>query len=205
MAFPKFDLENPRSRSWVRWNFIISRWVRLNSDPFHSMSIRHPFPVIWLFQHLTLKVQGQRHRSSTHGGLDILSTKIPFLPCQSTLPFLIHSFLNLYHWKSKVKVVGEVQVHHNKVRPTAYQPIWFSFNWLWSRSYRGANILSPHIRLVPWHLTLPLLGNSFFKIWPWKSQVKVIAQGHIVGLTSFRLTSLLFHDIRSSHSWDIAF
>ena len=39
----------------------------------------------------------------------------------------------------------------------------------------------------------PIPGICFFKIWLWKSKVKVIAQGHIVGPPSYWLTSLLFH------------
>ena len=78
-----------------------------------------------------------------------------------------------------------------------------------------------------------LIGHTtpwiqFFKIWTWKSKVKVIAQGHIVGstsylsnpklrswmrskfshkvvLTSYWFTPLSFHVDRSSHSWDMAF
>ena len=49
----------------------------------------------------------------------------------------------------------------------------------------------------------------FFKIWPWKSRVKVMGgvtvQSHHVGLTSYRFTSLSFHVNRPSHSWDIVF
>ena len=41
--------------------------------------------------------------------------------------------------------------------------------------------------------------------WPWKYQVKVITQGHIVGPTSHRLTPLPFHANRPSYSWDTAF
>ena len=39
----------------------------------------------------------------------------------------------------------------------------------------------------------PIPGICFFKIWLWKSKVKVIAEGHIVGPPSYWLTSLLFH------------
>ena len=39
---------------------------------------------------------------------------------------------------------------------------------------------------------LPLLGYGYFTIWPLKYQVKIIAQGHIVGSTSYRLSSLSF-------------
>ena len=51
---------------------------------------------------------------------------------------------------------------------------------------------------------LPFLRYSNFKIWPWKSRAKVMGevriQSHNVGLTSYRLTSLLFHVNRASHS-----
>ena len=53
-AFSKFDLENPKSRSWpwVRWIFKVTKWVRLpiNSDPFHSLSIGYPIPGIHFFK-----------------------------------------------------------------------------------------------------------------------------------------------------------
>ena len=62
-AFLKFDLENPRSRSWVRWTLKVTTWVQhsIDSHPFHPMSIGHPTPEIWLFQNLSLKIQGQGH------------------------------------------------------------------------------------------------------------------------------------------------
>ena len=51
---------------------------------------------------------------------------------------------------------------------------------------------------------IPFLSYDFFKIWPWTSRVRVmgevIVQSHNVGLTSYRLTSLLFHVNRPSHS-----
>ena len=73
-----------------------------------------------------------------------------------------------------------------------------------SRSHNRNNILSTHIPLVPCQSALPFLRYSIFKIWPWKSKVKVIAQGHKVGITPYRLTSLLFHVDRPCHSWDTA-
>ena len=62
-AFSKFDLENPRSRSWVRGKLKATTWVQqsIDSHPFHPMSIGHPIPEIRLFQNLTLKIQGQCH------------------------------------------------------------------------------------------------------------------------------------------------
>ena len=50
-AFSKFDLENPRSRSWVRWMLKATTWVQhsVDSHPFRSMSIGHPIGEIQLF------------------------------------------------------------------------------------------------------------------------------------------------------------
>ena len=109
-AFSKFDFENPRSRSWVRWTWKVTTWVQhsIDSHPFNSMSIAHPIPEIWLFQNLTLKNQGPAHWWGecwkSQSGCNILSTRIPFVPCQSALPFLRYSIFKIWPWKSKVKV-----------------------------------------------------------------------------------------------------
>ena len=93
-AISIFYLENPRSRSWVRSKFEVTMWVWhfIDSHPFRSMSIGHPVPEIRLFQNLTLKIHGQgygrgEHWKSQHGS-NILSTHIPFVPCQSAIPFI---------------------------------------------------------------------------------------------------------------------
>ena len=76
-----------------------------------------------------------------------------------------------------------------------------SHSW---RSHNRNNILSTHIPLVPCQWALPFPRCSIFKIWPWKSKVKVIAQGHKVGITPYRLTSLMLHVDWPCHSWDTA-
>ena len=82
----------------------------------------------------------------------------------------------------------------------------------WGQSLKSqceSNILSTHIPFVPFQWAIPFLRYDFFKIWPWKSKVKVMVevkvQSHKVGVTSYRLTSLSFHVNRPSHSWDTAF
>ena len=111
--FSKFDLENPRSRLWLRSKLKAIKWVLhpIDSHPFRSMSIGHPIPEIQHFQNLTLKIQGQSHGwgeswKSQHGS-NILSTHIPFIPCQSAIPFLRYDFFKIWPWKSKVKVMGQ--------------------------------------------------------------------------------------------------
>ena len=65
------------------------------------------------------------------------------------------------------------------------------------KSQSGCNILSTHIPFVPCQSAIPFLRYSIFKIWPWKSKVKVMGEvdieSHNMGLTFYRLTSLSFH------------
>ena len=109
-AISKFDVENSRSRSWVRSKLKVITLVQhsVDSHPFHSMSIGHPTLELWLFQNLTLKIKGQGHgwghSSKSQCGSNILSTHIPFVPCQSALPFLRYSIFKIWPWKSRVKV-----------------------------------------------------------------------------------------------------
>ena len=57
---------------------------------------------------------------------------------------------------------------------------------------------SPHIPIY-----------CYWKIWPWKSKVKVMVEvnveSHTMGPTFYRLTSLSFQVNQPSHSWDTAF
>ena len=102
-AFSKFDLENQRWRSWVRWALKVTTWVQhsIDSHPFNSMSIGHLIPEIRLFQNLTLIIQGLGHgwgeRWKWRSECNILSTHIPFIPYQC-------SIFKIWPWKSKVKV-----------------------------------------------------------------------------------------------------
>ena len=94
MTFSKFDLENQRPSLWVRSQFKVTMWVLhpIDSHPFRSMSIDYPVPGIQHFQNLTLKIKGQGHRwghsLKSQCGSNILTTHIPFAPCQSAIPFL---------------------------------------------------------------------------------------------------------------------
>ena len=203
------------------------------------MSICHPIPELQHFQNLNLKIQGQDHEWSGHwksqSGCNILSTYIPFIPCQSAIPFLRYNFFKSWPWKSKVKVMGEVDIKSHSMGPTFYRFTSLSFHvnrpshswdmtfskfdleiqgqghgWgeCW-KSQSGCNSLSIHIAFVPCQSALPFLRYSIFKIWPWKSKVKVMGEvdieSHKVDVTSYRLTSLSFHVNRPSHSWDTTF
>ena len=94
-AISKFHVEN--SRSWVWSKLKVITWVQHSVDlhPFCSMSIGHPIPELRLIQNLTLKIKGQGHgwdhSWKSQCGSNILSIHIPFVPCQSALPFLRYS------------------------------------------------------------------------------------------------------------------
>ena len=82
----------------------------------------------------------------------------------------------------------------------------------WGQSLKSqceSNILSTHILFVPCQSAIPFLRYNFFKIWPWKSKVKVMSEvkvwSHNVSLTFYQLTSLSFHVNRPSHSWYTTF
>ena len=198
------------------------------------MWIGPPIPEIHDFQNLTLKIQGQGHSSRSQSRYNTLSTQIPFVPCQSALPFLGYSYFKICHWKFKVKVISEVKVESHNVGPTFSRLTSLSFrvnrafnSWVtifskfdlkikgqvhgWghtSKSQCGSNILSTHIPFVLCQLGIPFLSYDFFKIWPWKSRVNLgeaTVQSHNVGLISYQLTFLSLHGNRPSHSWDTAF
>ena len=65
--FLKFDLENQRSRSWVRGTLKVTKWVQhqIDSHPFRFMPIGLSIPEIQHFQNLTLKMKGQIQMTMT--------------------------------------------------------------------------------------------------------------------------------------------
>ena len=167
------------------------------------MSIGPSIPEIQHFQNLTSIIQGQDHGWGecwkSQSGCNILSIHIAFVPCQSALPFLRYSIFKIWPWKFKVKVMGEVDIESHKVDVTSYRltslssmsighpiPEILLFQYLtlkiqgqghgWGerwQSQSGCSILSIQIPFVPCQSALPILRYSIFKIWPWKSKVKV--------------------------------
>ena len=89
------------------------------------MSIWHPIAELRLFQNLTLKFKGQGHgwghSSKSQCESNILPTHVPFIPCQSALPFLRYSIFKIWTWKSRVKVMGEVTIQSHNVGLTSYR------------------------------------------------------------------------------------
>ena len=166
-------------------------------------------------------------------GSDIRLTHIHFVPCESGIPFLSCDFFKICPWKSRAKVMRQVTLRSHNVSLRSYRLTSLSFHvnrashsWVttlskfdlenkaqghgWghtSKSQCRSNILLTHIPFAPCQSGIPFLSYDFFKIfkvWPWKSRVKVISevtvQSHYVGAISYRLTSLSFHVNRASHS-----
>ena len=185
------------------------------------MTIQPLVPMIELFKNVTFKIQGQSHSSRSHSRYNILLNHIPFVPCWYALPFLRLSYFKHWPWKSKVRAMGKVKVQSHDGSPTFPYPFrsmstgpdipgiqlfpnlmmkiqgqcyGWDQSWEWQQR---SNIQSTHIPFVPCQSGIPFLSYDSFKIWPWKSGVKVMGevtvQSHNVGLTSYRLTSLSFH------------
>ena len=137
----------------------------------------------------------------------------------------IQLFNKNWPWKSKVKVMGEVEVPSHNLSLTSWTSyrltsLWFHVKWpshSWdtafskfdlenprSRSQSRDNTLSTLIPFVPCQSPVTFLGYSYFKIWHWKFKVKVISEvkveSHNVGPTFSRLTSISFDVNRASHS-----
>ena len=197
------------------------------------MSIGPPIPEIQHFQSLTLKIQGQGHRSRSQSRYNTLSTHIPFVPCQSALPFLGYSYFKIWPWKSRVKVISEVKVESHNEGTTfdshPFHPMSIGHPipelglkiWLWKSRVKvmgevtlqshNVGVLSYRLTSLSCHVNRASHSSvtTFSKIWPWKSRVKVMGevtlQSHNVGLTPYRLTSLSFHVNRASHSYVTTF
>ena len=195
--------------------------------------IGHPIPEIRLFQNLTLKIQGHGHgwgqSWKSQSGCNIISTHIPFITCQSTIPFLRYKIFQIWPWDSKVKVIAQ----GHKVDIT-YRLIPLSFHvdrpsHSCDTAISNFDLENPRSRSwARWTLKVttwvqhsidshpfrsmsighPIPDIRLFQIWPWKSKVKVMVEvnveSHKVGITPNRLTSLLLHVNRPSHSWDTA-
>ena len=114
-------------------------------------------------------------------------------------------FFKISPWKSKVKVIAEAHIvgitpyrlisHSMLMSPRIpiYSYLKFDLEiqgqghgWgeCWS-SQHASKILSNHIPFVPFQSAIPFLRYDFFKIWPWKSKVKIIQIGQVMVVTHF--------------------
>ena len=101
------------------------------------------------------------------------------------------------------KLVSNSHLFHSKSIDLPIPKIWLLkiWPWPWKRArswvtskFKVTTRVQHPIESHPFDSmsihTLITMVELFFKIWPLKSKVKAIAQGHIVGMTSYRLISL---------------
>ena len=160
-----------------------------NSHRFHFKWVDPPIPELQQFHYFTFKIQGQGHGwdQSLKSRCDSIDSH-PFRPMSISHP------------------IPEIRLFQNLTLKIQGQDHGWGGHW---KSQNGSNILSAHIPLIPCQLAILFLRYAFFKIWPWKSKVKVMVEVKVeslkVGVTSYRLKFLSFHVNRPSHSWDTAF
>ena len=139
-TFSKFDLENPRSRSWKRWTLKVTTciWVQhsIDSHPFRSMSIGHPIhnigPTFYWLTSLSSHVNQASHSWDTN-----------------------FSKFDFEKWKSKVKVMVMVKVESHKVGVASYRLTSLSFHvnrpsHSWDTAYSKFDLENPRSRSWVW-------------------------------------------------------
>ena len=159
-----FDV-NPPSHSYDKDFFKLLPWkskVKFIAEghivgitPYRFISLSFDVNKLQLFKNLTLKIQGQGHgwgeRWKSQHGSNILSTHIPFVPCQSVIPFLKYNFFKIWPWKPKVKVIGEVNVGSHNMGPTFYRLTSLSFHvnqpsHFWNTTFSKFDLENPRSR-----------------------------------------------------------
>ena len=124
------------------------------------MSIGHPIPELWLIQNLTLKIKGQGngwgHSSNSQCGSNLLSTHIPFVPCQLALQFLRYTPI------PEIQHFSKFDLENQRVK----------VKWPWCCTTTGLDN-SIELRMVVIH-------PAVSKIWVLQSLVQVLPD-----LTSF--------------------
>ena len=188
-----------------------------NSHPFYFKWVDLPIPEIQQFQYFTFKIQGQGHGwgqslKSQHGS-NILLTHIPFIPCQSAIPFLRYSNFKIWPWISKVKVMGEVNVESHNIGHPNPKNDFFKI-WPWKSKVKvmvEVKVESHKVGVTSYRLTSLLFNvnqpshpeiKHFHKV---KVMGEVNVESHNMGPTFYWLTSLSFHANQPSHFWDTTF
>ena len=164
-----------------------------NSHLFHSKPIEITIPKIWLS-----KIWPWKYKVKVRGEVKVLSHNLGLTSYQIVLEIPTGPPVRGRQlWRRTgnfLLIFLQLNVYDLRFKPWGPTTFWLSFQHC---------ILWIHI-LVCQSTLLFLWWAFFFKIWPSKSKVKVIAQGHIIGITSYRLTSLWFH-VNPPHSRDTAF
>ena len=144
------------------WCHVVVIQYPVDSYPFRPMAIGPPIPIT----NIMVKIRGQNVCLTSC--LNSLSSNISFLR---------FDYLEVSHWKYKVKVAKEVKVQGRIGGPTSYQPSSLLFQV--SRFY-----------------------HSWFQNLTVKSQCQGLVQGFT--LSMYVIDSFSINANQTSHSWDTA-
>ena len=134
---PSHSWDTVKNWPWKSKLKVISEGHIVGITPYRLISLlfnldKPSHSYIQLFKNLTLKIQTQGHgrgaRWKSQHRSNMLSTHIPFVSCQSAIPFLWYDFFKIWPLKPKVKVMVEVKVESHKVSVTSYQLTSLSFH-----------------------------------------------------------------------------
>ena len=112
----------------------------IDSHPFNIMSIGHPIPEIWLFQNLTLKIQGRGHG---WGALEshkvgVTSYQLTSLSFHVNWPF--HSWQHFQNLTLKIQGQGQMTMMSHNYRSRQFHRTWYqwykSLQWFQSYGFR---------------------------------------------------------------------
>ena len=106
----------------------IQHHIKLTSLSFQVSQPSHSWVTAISIFYLESQGHGWGQSLKSQCESNFLSTPIPFVPCQSAIQFLRYDFFNIWPWKSKVKVMGEVDIESHNMGPTFYRLISLSFH-----------------------------------------------------------------------------
>ena len=176
--FSKFNIENPKSRRFIFLLFQINWSIRFTSLLFDVIRPSHSWDMaIWKKNDLEIQVQGYGwvRRSRSHSGPNNLSTHTPFVPYNSSLPFMIFIVLKTF----KIQGQGHGWGQSHKVGSTSHR------------------LTSPSF-----HVNRPC---HFWYTAFTKFDLENQGHGAVQSFKDFQSTHILFHVNRPSHSWYKAF
>ena len=140
------------------------------------------------------------YSSKSHSGSNILSTHIPFIPCQSTFPFLGYGYFKIWYKisssssqlsQSEREVQTFYQVHSISLQVNQRSHSWgTAISKFDLEKFKGILTHIPHL-LCQW--ALPFLIYGYFKIRPWNLRSR--SWGRSKSHSGSNIQSTSFHHI----------
>ena len=115
-------------------------------------------------------------------------------PCYHLQFLFIFLYVQMFQIKQDPSI-PEIQLFRDLTLKIQGQSDGWDQRW---RSYWGSNFVSIHMPFISCQAGNPFLRYNSWKIWPWKSKIKVI------GRSKLKVRSLSFLANRTPCSWDAA-